>query len=83
MHPDVKAWLWRVVLASLLCTAYSATIKDKSKDSEEWDFEFEEHSRDEVSRTEGTSLLLRVIFCDHSPIIYLVAPCRSVIVSLR
>ncbi|XP_077533630.1 proteoglycan Cow [Haemaphysalis longicornis] len=49
MHPDVKAWLWRVVLASLLCTAYSATIKDKSKDSEEWDFEFEEHSRDETS----------------------------------
>lgn len=49
MHPDKKAWLWVVVLASLLCTACSSTIKDKSKDSEEWDFEFEEHSRDETS----------------------------------
>lgn len=48
MHA-VKPLLFATFLASLLCISKSATVKDKSKDSEEWDFEFEEHNRDEAS----------------------------------
>lgn len=41
--------------------AYCANIKDKSKESEEWDFEFEEHTRDETPQKE-TSKDLKVTY---------------------
>ncbi|KAM7306018.1 choline O-acetyltransferase isoform X1 [Ixodes scapularis] len=50
MHTVFRSLL--IVLAVSACflrLVESAAVKDKSKDSEEWDFEFEEHSHDETS----------------------------------
>ncbi|KAG0423348.1 hypothetical protein HPB47_000864 [Ixodes persulcatus] len=50
MHTVVRSLLIvSAVSACFLRLVESAAVKDKSKDSEEWDFEFEEHSHDETS----------------------------------